>query len=367
MKKLFLFTMILLIFVACDRFEHNLEPTVDNENFIIAFFNTFADSIETILPKEDVTNIMEFFHDNYSNNGLIKSDVENFYKAFSYVNMPLTFEAVIIDTNAFAIDWRLLVTSPDSETTFMDTIISDVLIETDNSYMFYGNQANMRNVVVEMFTAMSCVNCPIVEEALHNLKEEYGSRFSYVEYHINDILDPGNTPLLIYYENHGYLPYTVINGNAEIITGSSVTIQQDIEDVIVPLMEQPLTAKFLDAQADINGTTLNGSVQIELDGSISTNNLKLVAVLMEELSTEHQNHSGENLHNIELKRETVDISSLNRQELVTFTISGLDQLASGYQQLPDDLILVLWIQTLEDHYNGDTCTIYNVIEINIIR
>lgn len=240
-------------------------------------------------------------------------------------------------------------------------IVSDGIYESSYFKMI---TVLAKSVMIEMFTAISCVNCPTVEEALHNLRMQYGSRLSYVEYHINDILDPGNTPLLIYYENHGSLPYTVINGNAEIITGSSSTIQQDIEDIIIPLMEQPILAKLLDVQANINGTTLNGSVQIELDGSIPTDNLKLVAVLMEKLSTEHQNHNGDNLHNIEIKREVLDISSSGLHE---FTIPDLDQLASGYQQLPEDLVLVLWIQTLEDPYNQDTCTIYNVIEKIIIR
>jgi len=224
-----------------------------------------------------------------------------------------------------------------------------------------------KSVVIEMFTAISCVNCPIVEDALHNLKEEYGSKLSYVEYHINDVLDPGNIPLMVYYESTGLLPYTVINGNAEIITGSSGTIQQEIEDIITPLMEQSVLAKLIDGQVSINGNILSGSVQVELDGSISLDNLTLVAVLSEKYSTEHQNHSGENLHNIELKRETVNISSLNLQDPVEFTIPDLDQLALGYEQLPEDLILTLWIQTLEDPYNENTCTIHNVIEIEIIR
>ena len=176
MKKFLISISLVLLLISCDRFEHNLAPEQEATNWISVFFTTFADSIETILPAEDVSGIMEFFHNDYSNNGLIKSDVEIFYKAFSYVNMPLIFEATIIDTNAFAIDWRLLVTSPDSETTFMDTIISDVLIKTEDSYKFHGNQADMRNVMIEMFTAISCVNCPTVEEALHNLKEQYEKR-----------------------------------------------------------------------------------------------------------------------------------------------------------------------------------------------
>ncbi|MDP8269185.1 MAG: hypothetical protein P9L97_10690 [Candidatus Tenebribacter davisii] len=366
MKKILLISLavILVIIIACDRFEHELAPEQEAENWISDFFVEFADSIESILPAENVSNIMLFFQDDYNNNGLIKSDVEIFYEAFYYVNIPLEFEATLIDTSGYEIAWNLLVTSPDSEITFMDTLISDILIKTEDSYQFYGNQADMRNVMIEMFTAISCVNCPVVEEALHNLKEQYGSRLSYVEYHINDVLDPGNLPLLFYYGSQGSLPYTVINGNAQIITGSFPTVQQEIDDVILPLMEQLILVNLSDVETIINADSLYGSVQIELDPSISTDNLFLVTTLMEKLSTEHQNHNGENLHNIELKRETVSISSSGLQN---FVIPDLDQLASGYQQLPDDIVLVLWVQTLENPYNQSTCTIYNVIEKLIDR
>jgi hypothetical protein len=33
--------------------------------------------------------------------------------------------------------------------------------------------------------------------------------------------------------------------------------------------------------------------------------------------------------------------------------------------LPDDLTLVLWVQTLETQYNQDSCAAYNVIEIQL--
>jgi len=369
MKKfLILFGLVLILF-ACDRFEHKFEPEINSENYIIDFFNTFADSIETILPAENVANIMEFFHDDYSNNGLIKSDVEIFYKSFYYVNMPLYFEATLIDTNGLAIEWRLLVTSPDLETTFMDTLISDVLIETENSYMFHGNQADMRNVIVELFTGQWCPNCPNAEEALHNLKMQYGSRFSYVEYHYYDELESDFvTDLFDYYPNNGSLPFGIVNGNEHLIysANSIIEAQAEIEAAITPLLEEPLSVLLTDIQTDLTDISLSGSVQIEIDASIATDNLKLVAVLMEDFNDEYLNNHDEPHFNIALKRITVDISTINQSDTVEFEITGLDVLPIWYTTgLPEDITLLLWVQTIDTEYNQNTCAAYNVVEISI--
>ncbi|MBT3168883.1 MAG: hypothetical protein HN952_03310 [Candidatus Cloacimonetes bacterium] len=371
MNKIFVLGLIFLSIFACDRFEHKFEPEIVDENYIIDFFTTFADSIETILPTEDVSDIMNFFHNDYSNNGLIKSDVEIFYKAFSYINMPLTFEATIIDTNAFTIDWRLLVTSLDSETTFMDTLMSDVLIETEDSYQFYGNQADMRNVVIELFTGQWCSNCPSAEEALHNLRMQYGSRFSYVEYHVGDQLAGDFADVFGYYPNTGTLPLGIVNGNANIIYSapSAEEVQTEIETAIIPLLQEPPLISLTDIQTNLTDSLLTGSVQIEVDTAISTNNLTLVAVLMEDYNEEYPNHHGDPHHNIALKRVTIDISALNLDDPVNFEINELDVLPQWYMDnatgLPEDITLVIWVQTLETPYNQNTCTAYNTIEVSL--
>ena len=369
MKKFLIIISLVLILFACDRFEHVLEPTSNNENYIIDFFNTFADSIETILPSENISSIMEYFHDDYSNNGLEKTDVENFYESFYYVNTVLNFETTLMDTNGLEIEWRLLVTSPDSETTFMDTLISDVLIETGDSFQFYGNQADMRKVIVELFTGAWCSNCPNAEEALHNLRMQYGSRFSYVEYHWNDELETNFTfDLFQYYPNAAGFPFGVINGNAGFIYSapSIEEVQTEIETAIIPLLQEPLSVLLTDIQTTLTDTLLTGSVQIEVDPSIPTENLSLVVVLMEDYNEEYPNDNGDPHHNIALKRITVDISTLNLDDPVEFVIDGLDVLPTWYEnELPEDLTLVLWVQTLETPYNQNSCAVHNVIEISI--
>ena len=367
MKKfLILFSLVLILF-ACDRFEHKFEPEIISENYIIDFFNTFADSIASF--PESIPGIMLFYNDDYNNNGVTKSDVENFYNAFTFVNTPIFLEATLIDTTDNNIEWRLLATEL-SGATFMDTIFTDVLLPTEDSFQFYGNQANMRNVIVELFTAQSCSYCPNAEEALHNLRMQYGSRFSYVEYHIGDQL-AGDTDLFSYYPNNGTLPMGIVNGNADIMYSapSIEEVQIEIETAIIPLLQEQLLISFTNVQTDLSDTLLTGSVQIEIDPSIPTENLTLIAALMEDYNDEYLNNHEEPHYNIVLKRTTFDISALNLDDAIDFEITDLDDLPQWYMDnatgLPEDLTLVIWVQTLDEPYNQNTCAVYNVVEVSL--
>ena len=368
MKRFLIIISLILILFACDRFEHNLEPTSNDENYIIDFFNTFADSVSTF--PDNISTIMSFYHDDYNNNGITKSDVEEFYTSFTYVNTPIFLEATLIDTVNNNIEWRLLASEP-TGVTFIDTLITDVLIETEDSYQFYGNQADMRNVIVELFTGQWCSNCPSAEEALHNLRARYGSRFAYVEYHVGDQLAGDFADIFGYYPNSGTLPLGIVNGNAHIVHSapSIEEVQAEIDAAITPLLQEPLTVLLSDVQTGLTDVSLTGSVLIDVDPSVPLDNLNLVAVLMEDFNADYPNHHGDPHHNIALKRVTIDISSVNLDNPVNFEINELDVLPQWYMDnatgLPDDITLVLWVQTLETQYNQDSCTAYNVIEIQL--
>jgi len=371
MKKYLILLSLLLALFACDRFDHNFEPDVQEENYIIDFFSSFSNDVETILPAEDVSDIMAYYHEDYSNNGLSKSDVETFYQSFYIINTALNFEISLVDTNDLVIDWRLIATELDSETTYMDTVISDVLIETEDSYKFYGNQANLRNVLVELFTGQWCSNCPNAEEALHEINSMYGSRFSYVEYHVGDLLAGDFAEIYGYYPSIGTLPFGIVNGNEEIIYSapSVEDVLTEIENAIVPLLQETPEVILADVQAEIADNTLSGSVNVTLEPSVPSDDLTLVAVLMENYNPDYPNHDGDPHTNIALKRIEVDISTLNLEEPVSFDIEDLDILPQWYIDnggiLPEDLTLMLWVQTLETDYNEDSCEVYNVIEIPI--
>ncbi len=369
MKKFLILISLVLILFACDRFEHKFEPEIISENYIIDFFNTFADSIASF--PESISGIISFYNDGYNNNGMTKTDVENFYTAFTFVNTPIFLEATLIDTTDDNIEWRLLATEL-SGATFMDTIFTDVILPTEDSFQFYGNQADMRNVMVELFTGQWCPNCPNVEEALHNLRMQYGSRFSYVEYHFIDALEGDFVAdLFNYYPNTGTLPLGIVNGNAHIVySASSVEeVQTEIETAIIPLLQEPLLILLNDLQTNLTDVSLSGSVQVEIDPSIVRDNLNLVAVLMDDFNDEYLNNHGEPHFNIALKRITVDISTINRSDTVEFEITELNVLPQWYMDnatgLPEDLTLVIWVQTIDEQYNQNTCAVYNVIEVSL--
>ncbi len=370
MKKFLILISVVLILFACDRFEHKFEPEINSENYIIDFFNTFADSISTF--PENIPGIMSFYNDDYNNNGVTKLDVENFYIELSLLTPgTLDLEAIIIDTtDNFNIEWRLIATEL-STFTYLDSIITDVLLPTEDSFQFYGNQADMRNVIVELFTGQWCPNCPNVEEALHNLRMQYGSRFSYVEYHIGDQLAGDFSDIFSYYPNNGTLPFGIVNGNAHIVySAQSVEeVQAEIEAAITPLLQEQLLVSLSNVQSNLTDSLLTGSVQIEIDPSIPTENLTLVAVLMEDYNDEYLNNHGDPHYNIVLKRTTFDISALNLDDPIDFEITDLDVLPQWYMDntigLPEDLTLVIWVQTLEIPYNQNTCAVYNVIEVSL--
>lgn len=353
MKKIIFWMIItvILIFFACDRFEHSFEPTTSNENFIIDFFNTFADSISTF--PENIPGIMSFYHDDYNNNGVTKTDVENFYVAFTFVNTPISLEATLIDTtDNYEIEWRLLATEL-SGATFMDTTFTDVLLPTTDSFQFYGNQQDLQKVLVELATSLTCVNCPYVEEALHNLKQQYGNRLYYVEYHINDELDIGNLDIFSYYGM--YLMPTSMTQGTQTIIGGSPTSQDELNALITPILNETPLVQFYDFNATLEADTLNGSVLLNVDGSVPLEDLHLKFVLIENENTNYLNAADEHPLNVVIAKGELSISAHNFNEPVEFALSGLTD-------LPDDITLVIWVQTLEDPYNSDTCKVYNVTE-----
>ena len=228
-----------------------------------------------------------------------------------------------------------------------------------------------KSVIVELFTGQWCSNCPSAEEALHNLRMQYGSRFSYVEYHVGDLLAGDFSDIFGYYPNTGTLPLGIVNGNAHIIYSapSIEEVQAEIEAAITPLLQEPLLALLTDVQTNLTDISLTASIQIEIDPSILTDNLSLVAVLMEDYNEDYPNYHGDPHHNIALKRISVDISTLILDDPVSFEITELDILPQWYMDnstgLPEDLTLVIWVQTLETPYNQNSCAVHNVIEVSL--
>jgi thiol-disulfide isomerase/thioredoxin len=357
--KIAILIISIILILGCDRFDRNFE-VIDDVLPIAPFFNQFAAALQNV-TEVSLPEVMNYYDDDYSNNGWTKSDIEVLYNSF--IEDELAITVTLLDTtNAPNITWNLLAEDGAKEVVY-DEDITDVLVVRENEYIFFGDQADKANVIVELFTGTWCTYCPFVEEALHELKEQYGSRLSYVEYHIGDPLDNGFGVLLNYYPNQGTLPITIINGNAEILTTAGEETQDEIEAVLLPLLEEPLTARLNDAAAVIEENVLTGSVNIDIDTDIPLDDLKLVLILQEDTNSDYTNYNGEILHNVVMERRVLDIAT--HSQLMEFSISDLDVLLPAYEGLPEDLTLVIWIQKLEDSYDQSTCKAYNVIELTV--
>ncbi len=367
MKKIFILTtlLILLIVFGCDRFEHKFEPSLTNIGL-----DEFADSMEDLFANTNQFNYQEInstFSDNYFNSGTVKDDMIDYFGDFFLIDPNTTFFVDSVEiSSSYNINWHFKAIDSSREI-IADTTFFDYLINENNGYVFYGNQNNKRKIVVELFTGQWCSNCPNAEDALHHLREKYSSRFSYVEYHVGDQLQGDVSNLLAYYPFMGGLPMGIVNGNALLLyeAPDPATVQAAIDTAIEPLLQADPLITFSGAETDVINNTLSGNVLVNKDASLENDNLKLVAVLMENYNDEYVNYHGEAHHNITLKRIDIDLTGLDLTEPVAFEISNLDMLPAFYTELPDDLTLVLWVQKLETPYNEDSCQVYNIIEVPI--
>lgn len=367
MKKkiiLVLAGIMLLAFFACDRFEHIFEA--EQINLGLEEFTQFlADAVNTT-DQYNYLELGSLFSENYYNDDMTKNDILDYFGSFFQIDPNATFVAdSVIVSPSLSISWHFQVLDSNREI-LADEIFRDYLIEQNEGFILYGNHNNAKKILVELFSGQWCSNCPNAETALHELRAKYSSRFSYVEYHIGDqmAIDPNNQ-LFSYYPQNGTLPFGIVNGNANLIytapTPEDVLAQ--IETAIQPLLQQTPNVVLSNAQTELTDTELNGTVDLEIQSYIDLADLTLNAVLLEDHNDEYLNYASEPHHNIVLQRSEISISDINTTDTVEFTITGLDQLAAWYTELPEDLTLVLWVQTKEANYNENTCTVHNVIEI----
>jgi thiol-disulfide isomerase/thioredoxin len=348
----FLIFAVSLFTSACDRFDHAFKQQ-HQQPPISAFFDSFSDSLAT----NNVLGIVSFYCENYSNNGVNKSQVEFFYTELASQNYFL--ESTLMDTTNYPeISWRLQVNNSQKEV-IIDSLIVDYLIFNESRYLFNGNQADMRNVVVELFTATWCPNCPFAEEALSNLQTQYGNRFIYFEYHILDDLQiPNNTALLSYYSGGSTLPTTIVNGNSDTITNAGPWIQNRIFNAIQPLLAEPAEVQFCFEEMEISNNSLTVKIKLDIDLAINKTYLFLKYVLIEDYDENSTNVNGDHIHNVVKFKGEVALTEYCNEDIIQFTINNI----ANY---PADSSIVLWVQTLEPIFNPATCQIYNVIKKRI--
>ncbi|NQV19733.1 MAG: PKD domain-containing protein [Armatimonadetes bacterium] len=411
MKKFLILLCIILILIACDRFEHKFEP-----EFIPSQARISANPTLGYVPLEVTfidssiagTNPITSWEWDFDNDGTIDSLEQNpiftynevgdffakltvsdgklasldsilisvlevgapiadfsFEPASGYAPLEVSFTdesqpgSYPITNWEWDFDDNGTIDSYEQNPTYTYTEVGDYSIKLTvsdgslNSSLTKTISVYGQNVLVELATGLNCVNCPYVEAALHNLKQQYGNRLSYVDYHINDELDIGNFDIFSYY-GMSVLPTSVTQGTM-ITVGGSPTSQQQLDAIISPILEETPLVQFHDFNTTLEDDTLNGSVLLSVDGSVPLADLYLKFVLMENENTNYFNGAHEYPKNVVIAKGQHSISAHNFDEPVEFTLPDLSD-------LPDDITLVIWVQTLADPYNSDTCKIYNVTE-----
>ena len=212
--------------------------------------------------------------------------------------------------------------------------------------------------MVQLFTGTWCPNCPYAEEALYELSQELGDAFYFLEIHIQDELALGSNFEIMNFYGIGSLPSTVFQGQ-NVIVGANESIIDVFRNAIQNYAEIDASAVLKNLEYELDGPNLSGSVQIELEESVSQENLFLKFSLVEIVS-DVLNSAGAPCRQVVKANGEVDLSSLDLNNPVEFSFYTT-------ANMPSDARFYLWLQTIEEPYNEETCKVYNVIEQDLSK
>ncbi len=342
--KYILIILALSLLVSCNRFDNSFELTSSEqfEDFVMSFGSDLSSS----LKSGDLEPALMYYSNNYLNDGMNKQDVENYFS-----NLSVTDTVTVDITQHNPVNRRFGYRIYDA---LVDTTFTEYVIEENNELKIIGNQVipEYSKVMVELFTATWCSGCPYVEAALSQLKQEYGDRFHYIEYHRMDSLDIGNSDIANYYGLPSTLPIGIINGQNSITGGSASDSITDYELAIAQYFNQPSRIEFKDFSYSITGTELSFELNINNKGSISPDDLVFKYALLDG-TTNVNNHAGEPTKNVVMLKDTLLYS-----ENISHSFT-----------LPDKSInypkLTVWVQTINIPYDSSTSLIHNVAEFVI--
>ncbi|MDP8241696.1 MAG: thioredoxin family protein, partial [Candidatus Celaenobacter antarcticus] len=242
----------------------------------------------------------------------------------------------------------------------IDTTIIDYAQAQRDSFLFIGNQvapAVPQKVLVEVITGIWCSNCHYAEEALKQLKQEYGDDFYYIEYHWNDDLDVGAIEVIEYYNMSYSAPQSMFQGQVKVTGGGGDTYDQ-YHNTITTFFDQDALVELKHFSYTMSDT-LFGQVTIRKDDSLPMEELYIKYALVEKVSSVINPYTGRPCEQVVIAKGMKNIGEEDFSNPISFKL-GMPS------TVPDDIVLYVWLQTLEDPYNADTCKIYNVIEEDIL-
>ena len=404
MKTIYIMTTVILVMVitvSCDRFDNTFEP-VEEDTLYQERLEDFASYLTDSLNNEDIEDVMSFYAEDYLYDGKTKDDVEAFFTGLA-ASYPDSFHVEIKSVNYHALSftyqisvWPSTYTSHAHDPSFnsktnrgiddnshsllesitqnneavFDTTIVEYTSGRDEDYLIIGNQQEAavspdRKILVELFTALWCPNCPYVEAALHSLKQQHRDKFYYIEYHRMDKFDFGNEEIASYYDVAS-LPVGIIQGQTRITGGSEAESFAEYEHAISSYFDQEAEFFFNDFDYSVNGESISFSLQVSTDRDID-DNLYLKYALLEKES-ETTNAAGEPVRNIVIAQDQAELV----EEMFSIDDENNEGKAASIDKniaIPDFAFnkpaLIFWVQTKDVPYDPQTSIVHNTQEYEL--
>ncbi len=353
MKKILLALSIVAVIItitSCDRFDHHFDPVITPfEEFLIGF----GDNALEDLMFGDIDDIMTYYADNYLNDGMDKGDMHDLYQDISESLIDsVDIEIEILSEEEHKVEYRFFALDAG-----IDVSIIDYAQAQRDSFLFVGNQitpVKPQKILVETCTAIWCSNCHFAEDALKQLKDTYGDKFYYMEYHMGDALDIGNYDLFSYY-SMDFAPQSMFQGQYR-VTGGGDETYDEYNNSLTSLFDIDALAQLEDFSFSL-GDTLHGQISIDGKDELPLQNLYLKYALVERVSSV-VGYTGEPCEQVVIARGKKYIGDEDLSQPVQFTLEMP-------HDVPDDVVLYIWLQTLDNPFDPTTCKIYNVVEETI--
>jgi thiol-disulfide isomerase/thioredoxin len=320
------------------------------------YVSNFSNTLRTALVSNNINLVMSYYAEEYNNNGMDKAAMRIYYNSLAAVttsNLLVTVNYAKPYENEFSY-WIY------DEDGVINANNIDYAEAVPDSFLITGSQIggennNTQKVLVELGTGIWCSNCPYAEAALHILKEELGDQFYYIEYHINDVLQvDGNLEILSYYGDTT-LPIAKFQGQTTLSHNQEATVDY-YRNALNIYLAQEAKAFLTNQSVSMSEDILTGEVDISLE-DIETTNLFLKYSLVEKES-DKTNFAGENCLQVVLANGSMSLENADLTQPVTYNLD-----LPAY--LPEDIVLYLWLQTLDEPYDEETCKVHNIIEVNL--
>ncbi len=361
-KTVILTLAVCLVLVSsCNRFDNTFEPQETDASFEDRI-EDFGSHLEKFLLQGEIAGIMEYYADDYLHDGNTKEDVDRYFESI-IDQQPDSVVVEFKDTDVSALSFTYSLLAMQGDRLIVDTSFVEFTTSESSGYMLMGNQlyseeTENRRVLVELFTARLCPNCPYVEAALYSLKQRMGDLFYYIEYHMQNPFNFGNQDIAGYY-GAGSVPVGIIQGTDRIIGGDEQDSLGDYEYAISQHFNLEEELFFTNFEYVVHDEEISFTIDIGKYIEDIPENLKFKYVLIEKESSLN-NLQGEPFRNVVVSKGDLELTGDMFDDKASIDIN---------LELPDFEFnypaIVVWAQTIEDIYDEDTSLVHNVYEYEI--